>query len=218
MLFYVIAKLKRNFQPFLAIILFSGLIVALFGALEKACEKKQREFDNICNEIEITCSVTNLTGTKKDNLSLSYWVLELFDMEGDAEFASYLHNVQMKVTRGLGVPYNCGLVGMNSLDMADELYPENGCTIFWNEGYDEGVFASDEEVCLVPEKFGKYENITVRQTSRSDVMAEIVLKVAGTYVGGEGDIYCPWSVMVGLHEALSRQGGGSGAMSNKGAG
>ena len=116
------------------------------------------------------------------------------------------------------------LVGITSLKMTRELWPENGSTIFWNEGFDESMFGESALLCIIPEKLAK-ELAGEGEESVSAEMIPVLLKledaypysptepgdyegtmeVAGVYTGGDQKtVYCPWLTLIGIWDRMGQ--------------
>lgn len=198
-------------------ILFSmGLATTiLLCVLHSAQQNVVQQMDAVYDRIPVVCTVTDLTGTRTDDLSLPEWVVNLFYNDVttiggqplERSFSSYIEQVQAKVSLpGKLQKSRITLVGITNRSADQALWPDSGCEITWMEGYNENLFTLDENVCLISETM--YDDLAqeengMRQLTltlvnemdhRDTEIKEITLTAAGTYVGGNGEIYCPWSV------------------------
>ncbi len=147
----------------------------------------------------------------------------------EISLAEYLKDIQIRMQQKIntvngqvfGSHY---LYGITSLTCDKRLLPEYGSTIIWDEGYDEGIFAGEELVCIIPEGMTEYydngggevvlnfHNSTttvimvdgVPQISRNEVNYPCTLKIVGTYTGGdELSVYCSVPIVKHINSQLS---------------
>lgn len=203
----------------------TGLIMALMAVavslllcfIHGAVVNSQQTMEQIYLDIPVSCTVTNLTGTKTDQLDLNSWVADLFfgtlAQDQDQTFASYVTNVVAKMTF-----YAKPVLEDETMQMAVEplvvitareadktLWAENGCSVYWYDGYDDSVFASDEAALLVPQDWlqsltGEEEgtlppdSVTLAVSGEGFSTVEQTFRIAGVYIGGSGSLYCGWTV------------------------
>lgn len=114
----------------------------------------------------------------------------------------------LQTSPGTGGTYT--LVGLTSIQADGNLLPENGCTIFWNQGRGEGIFSGDEPVCLVSVELEKELKKAELEAFPIHLEAGIPqfqdydgeLALAGTYRGSNNRcIYCPWDTYVAMVNA-----------------
>jgi hypothetical protein len=123
-----------------------------------------------------------------------------YDIVIDGKVYQYSwHNISVKMT----LPTDAQLIGISTIQ-SEEIFTENGAAIRFYDGYDEGVFASDEYICVVSEDMlGRVADgilsMTVR--SRTGLMQPVgtELKVVGTVAGtDESVVYAPFKVVNAL--------------------
>ena len=196
---HALLRIRRNPIPAVAVTLFACVITLMLCGLKRSAEEKQEQYLAIYRDTQVQVTVTNLGGSLSDGLALPSWPLRLFSGSKGDFFSKYLEDVHYKRVQYLEKePYKCDLVGMNAMCMAVELWPENGCTIYWDEGFDESIFAGNQLVCLVPEKFQHLDAVSYTFTDPlwgEEKTCDLNLEIAGYYEGGTGKIYCPWAVM-----------------------
>lgn len=216
-------RIRRKPWFFAAIFLFAVVIAFALCALHHGNEAAQEEYENICAQVKIRCTVTNLTGNQSDQLTIYHGILGLFTGNFvntperiPAVFADFLEDVQVKGSTEIvvnGDSYT--LTGITSVEVESRLRPENQCTIFWNEGVDETVFGTAEALCIIPraleEKLVKAElptdtlPITINTQSQYEQAYEGELPVTGVYAGkDETTIYCPWDAYVAILRSMNR--------------
>lgn len=204
---HVLLRIRRNPIPAMAVTLFACVITLMLCGLKRSAEEKQEQYLAIYRDTQVQVTVTNLSGTQSDELALPQWPLRLFSGSYGDFFSKYIEDIHYKRVQYLDKePYKCDLVGMNAMCMAVELWEENGCTIYWNEGYDESIFAGDEPVCLVPAKFQHEDTVNYTLTDNlwgEEKTYDLNLEIAGYYEGGTGKIYCPWAVMSAIVDEMS---------------
>lgn len=207
---HIKSHLRRNPLPLLAIMLFTALVSAALCLLHGMGVRKADEYEAVRAEIPVRCTVTDLTGTKSDRLELYRWVLMLLDgsYPDDPDFAQYVRDIRKKSSLQLKAPDSDELIFANDIEMLPALWPENGCVIFWNDGYDESFFSMEEDLCLLPQKLKGEDEITLIASASSyeAASAELTCRVAGYYVGSSTAVYLPWGSGERLTESLHRTG------------
>ncbi|MCD7755194.1 MAG: hypothetical protein LUJ09_02500 [Firmicutes bacterium] len=196
----------------MGVVLFAMIMSVVLQGLYNSKLQAQEHYEKICSEIEVVCTVTNLTGTSADHLNLDSYQIFSFtgEMEGlETEIAPLVTDVQIKGEhRLMGALSEHSLVGITSLEIEQALWPENGCTIFWNDGFDASLFCGDQAACLIPEALAEeWQGDALRVSlpledayaglsfAPKDYTGE--LKIAGIYRGGdEKSIYCPWALLM----------------------
>lgn len=202
-----------------AVLLFTAIIAMALCGLNRGSHDAQAHYRDIYNTIDVCCTVTNLTGDQSDNLAISADMISLFT-GGDENFpddlAELVENVQIKGSRDFvwnGEKYT--LTGITSMQAETSLWAENGCTIFWSDGWDDGIFAGEQSVCVLPQEFvSELENmelpvdrlslcIDAEYEYESDYFGE--LEIAGIYQGKSANtIYCPWKTYVTILRSRGR--------------
>ncbi len=202
-----------------------GIVVSLLlCVLCKSRADSAKHMEEVYDRIDVTCDVTNLAGTKTDNLSAPEWVLRLFTTDVttvngaplERSFSSFIEDVRIKGTLNAGSAYvgDIALTGITGLDVANALRAENMVEITWFDSYDGTVFAGDSPVCLVPEDIfeslpqdNRADRVLTLQIypddtgdEQRDVFRDFV--IAGTYTG-TGAVYCPWSVWYELSQTAN---------------
>lgn len=222
---YMLTRMRRSLFTCAVVCLVSLAIAALLCVLHAAAGRMDRQIDQVCDELPVSCAVTNLTGTQTDDLDLPYWVVNLFWSDKttiggkplDRAFSSYIQQVQAKKTlqgrrlvEGEAEGQRMPVVGVTGLAADRRMRPEDGCTVTWLPGFGQELFGGGEALCLVPwelyetlpEDPGGGKRLALALSSQfTEETVQREFQVAGTYVGGSGGVYCPWAVM----EALCRQ-------------
>lgn len=220
-------RMLRSPLPAVGVLLFAVAMAVVLQSLHNSKMEAQKHYEEIYSQIDVTCTVTNLRGTKSDGLDMTNIYVNEFteyhEWIGESSILPFLEDVQIKSQHKLsGDLADRILVGITSLKMARELWPENGCTIFWNEGFDESMFGESKLLCIIPEKLAKelagegeeavlVDTIPVllkvddpypmRPTEPEDF--EGAMQVAGIYTGGDQKtIYCPWLTLMGIWDQM----------------
>lgn len=195
----------------------SGMGVALFAALisfvlcwlNLSIQKEKEDYEVAYAQVPVEVTVTNLTGTRSDNLAIPVWVGHLFQ-EGAS--SSWFEDLRIKARHM--VNNRCDfegfeLIGISNIDLAPELSVHKGVTINYYPGFDESMFAVEEFLVLIPEEMAQCvdEDGTVTLAFRCAhrdyplsepvfVEAELTFTVAGVYSSaGRSALYCPyWAV------------------------
>ncbi len=209
---HIIRRLRRAPIPAVGVLLFAAILAAQLCGLQRSNEAEREKYDRTLRTIPVEFSVTNLSATYARDLNIPYWIADVFTQEdGLAPFVSDLQRVCKHSIAGMHQSHT--LVGITSLALSDELWPENGTSIFWEEGYGESVFAGNDPVCLVPdamvastqaetgEKYVELAFINYNTTPKKAYSCR--LRVIGTYRGGDGKaIYCPYPICENVYREL----------------
>lgn len=219
MLKLVWARIRRMPLISVAVTLFTAIIAMALCGLYSGNLEAQTHYNSIYNKIDVTCTVTNLAGDQSDQLAIPAGTIALFTgsiPSTPSDLMDLLENVQIKGTAQIywnGNEYT--LAGITSVRAAQNLWAENGCTIFWNDGYDESIFSENQPVCIIPQKVAEAMEWEISQTGgfplqlsaiyHGETDYEGVLRIAGTYRGkDEKTIYCPWDTYVAILRSMGR--------------
>ena len=211
MLSFTLKRTKRTPLPTIMILLFGLVLSAVLCGLHSFNEAEQRSYEETRRTVPVTVSITNLSGTKRDDLEIPGWVADLLT-KGDG-LSGYMKDVQLKTTHPISnfdeLKSAC-LVGLTSASADKRLWPENGASITWREGYGETIFSGDAPLCLAPESVTKdWDTETPGQQlylyfftpkpglGETEMLEfELYLTVAGTYSGGTGNvIYASYDIV-----------------------
>ena len=201
-------RLRRTLcaAAILAGVVFSFTLNLLRYSRLQMRDRIQEVYDNL----EVRCAVTNLTGTQSDYLDLPDWVIRLF-LTGEASpnrepeelnFASYIRDIRIKTRLSAQSSYGTvTLCGITDLAAEAPLSPASGSQITWREGFDASVFLGGENLCLVPADM-EDDVICLQISTGTDDIVEAQLQVVGTYTGSSSSIYCPWLYAARLYETV----------------
>lgn len=219
MIRHIWIRIRRKPQYLIAIFLFSTVIALALCGLNSANRTAQAEYDDIYSKIRVRCTVTNLTGNQSDALDIQSGFISLFTgsrVNYPAVFRDLVEDVQIKGSAKInwnGEEYI--LVGITSTQAAPQLWPENGSTIFWNDGVDSSAFDSSEAFCIIPQALEKLMmernlptdcfDFSITPANRHETEYTGALPVIGVYAGqSENKVYCSWSTYVAILASMGR--------------
>lgn len=219
MLRYVWIRIKRKPLVFVAVLLFTAIIAMALCGLHSGNDAALEQYNDIYYKIEVRCTVTNLAGDQADRLDIQPGTIALFtgtDSHVPTDLNDLLEDIQIKGS--VEVVWNneiYTLTGITSTDTEPRLWPENGCTVFWNENADQSFFGSCEMACIIPRALQKKMLEAEQPTDVFPLHISAVypherdydagLTVLGTYHGtNEKIIYCPWETYVLILNAMGR--------------
>lgn len=190
---YFFKQMRKRTGLCLVVVLTALAFSLALCMLQRSRDQMAVRIEEVYDNLEVRCSVTNLTGTQSDRLNLPEWVLRLF--------TPYVRDVQVRSTvyctqPGGTVPH--ALSGITGLAADSALQPDSGCTILWREGFDASVFQGRGYSLLLPEELAAWEDedgyVTLEFSPSSGETEQHRFLVVGTYAGGAGRLYCPWWV------------------------
>ena len=213
------ARFRRKPLVAVAVLLFTAIIAMALCGLHSGNNEAQIHYDSIYDKIDVTCTVTNLAGDQSDHLTIPAGTITLFtgSVPGSpSELMGLVENVQIKGSTQLwwdGKEYT--LTGITSTQAAQNLWPENGCTIFWNDGVTDNVFCGNHLVCIIPQELAETMENEEYPTDIFSLHLSAVydgetdydgsLEIVGTYQGkDEKTIYCPWEAYVAILRSMGK--------------
>lgn len=213
-------RMIRSPIPAVGVLLFAVAMTLVLQSLHLSKVEGQQHYEEIYHQIDVTCTVTNLAGTKSDGLDLGNIIVSQFTEYANwttgSEILPLIENVQIKSRHKLsGSLSERMLVGITSVKIARELWPENGCTIFWNEGFNESMFGENALVCIIPQAMAEELEKEQAETDWIPVQLKLeqsyfycptepgdydgTMKVAGIYTGGDQKtVYCAWVTLMSI--------------------
>lgn len=171
-------------------------------------QKQEQALAKMIEESEIFCVVTDIHGTRTDNLRmLSMYVDRLMGLrhETGCYLDQYVKNVQAKSTQSLESPKDCTLIRILGFESDMALLPANGASITLFDGWTEDVFLTKNTVCLVPgdmlPEAGPDGNMVI--SVQWEEQPAIELTVIGTIQNGpRNTIYCPFYMQTNPNESV----------------
>lgn len=224
--FYEKVRLKRGSWQTVSIVLLIAFLCAFFTLFDGFICQKEQDMESAYAVIPVTVVVSNLTGTKTDDLKITDYIINYFLSDkyaygGELQekaFSSYVKDVCLKASvyysQGTVFSSRQKLIGITSVDAASELAPVSGNSITYFEGYDESIFTSNKAACLVStaaaeELSQDTDNngnviLTVQMSpaATGEAATQISLEIAGTYSSESQTIYCPFSCVAAVQTEL----------------
>lgn len=159
---YFFKQMRKRTSLCLVVVLTALAFSLALCMLQRSRDQMAARIEEVYDNLEVRCSVTNLTGTQSDQLNLPDWVLRLFDGEktyGNFQdndlFAPYVRDVQVRSTVYCTTPGDqdrLTLSGVTGLKADSSLLASSGCTVIWREGFGEDMFRGRGFSLLLPEE------------------------------------------------------------------
>ena len=211
---HVWIRIKRKPLIFVAILLFTAIIALALCGLHSGNDTALAQYNDIYYKINVRCTVTNLAGDQSDRLNIQPGMIALFTESSD--LSDLLEDVQIKGS--VEIVWNnevYTLTGITSTGIEPKLWPENGCTIFWNENADNSFFGGDRMECIIPQELQKKMMEAELSTDYFPLHISAVfprekdykedLAILGTYKGSNDKIiYCSWNTYVSILNTMGR--------------
>lgn len=211
---YFFKQMRKRTSLCLVVVLTALAFSLALCMLQRSRDQMAARIEEVYDNLEVRCSVTNLTGTQSDQLNLPDWVLRLFDGEktyGNFQdndlFAPYVRDVQVRATVYCTTPGDqdrLTLSGVTGLKADSSLLTSSGCTVIWREGFGEDMFRGRGFSLLLPEEQAHLVDgdgyVTLEFTGMEGDNIRHRFLAAGTYTGGSGRLYCSWWVVRQLCE------------------
>ncbi len=197
MLRYTWKRLLRAPLAAIGCMLFAAALTAVLCGLHASAQRELQNYALVYDTIPVKLTVTNLMGTNIEDLHAPSWVVDVLT-EPYYNLTQYVQEVcvkssyhadKIKETDG-----EADLIGLSTAKGISALDPMLGAHVVWNEGYDESILRSDENVCLIPSGLPvEGETVTVVFLRESDTDSpggfaqleyHIKMKIVGTYAGG----------------------------------
>lgn len=228
MLRYIFIRSRRSIMPSLSILLLAFAIAFSICTLQSRGEKEQQHYVESLPLIPVTMRVTNLSATKDTSLNIPVWAYEQF-LNPENPISELVEQVKVKgayeqcTAAGFSgeetiSEWKTVLYGLNCVEAESKLTSGKNTGIIWRDGFDESIFTDSQYVCLIPEQYGKAEEIqliAVRPlegynindpNAITKIEYSVTLTVAGTYSGSEEyDIYCPWTVFEEVYRGIGKE-------------
>lgn len=154
---YFFKQMRKRTSLCLVVVLTALAFSLALCMLQRSRDQMAARIEEVYDNLEVRCSVTNLTGTQSDQLNLPDWVLRLFDGEktygkfqDNDLFAPYVRDVQVRSTVYCTTPGDqdrLTLSGVTGLKADSSLLASSGCTIIWREGFGEDMFRGGASPC-----------------------------------------------------------------------
>lgn len=221
MLFYTIKRFQRRPYAAMGVMLFAIIVSAVLCGLHASNKAELQNYDEVYHSVPVRFTVTNLTGTRTEKLHAPGWVADLFTGEGwlSPSLSEFATDIRIRMEADIAdLDGLQKLVGLTTIEAAQELFPENGGTVNWYYGYDESIFAEDRALCLIPHKLAdqfasQNGELELRFTHTVQKGLEIESReyvcrftIAGTYTSHDSArIYCPYQVVETVYSRLGKE-------------
>lgn len=224
--FYIKHHFKRCVWQESSLVLLIAAVLFFFTIFDGYIHQKEADIENAYSTIPVTVVVSNISGTKVDNLELknyiiNYFVSDRYVYNGELQekaFSSYLKDIRLKghifYNYGEGFSTQQILSGITSAEIIPELSPISGNTISFLREFDEAVFSSNEPVCIVPDSMLELLSLHVEETDsivltvqmtsvgNEESSQDISMEIIGTYPSESQIIYCPYACMAAIQTEL----------------
>ncbi len=199
------AMMRRTLAGVLMILLAAVSTFSAIGLQHLiAIARQQQSLDRTIAETAISCVVTDIKGIASNGLNMfSSYVDRLTgrigEQRADEDLSGYVKDVNALAHIPIAAPADTGLRKILSLRSDPELDPLTGVQVTFLDGWDEGVFQTEELVCLLSGTFQTRtgddgaEYITVAYSGYEQGQRPMELRVVGHVTGGPAQvIYCPF--------------------------
>lgn len=223
----MLTQIKNRFRraPLMAlcVVLLAAVLTAGLCGLEPLAMLQEQNYQQLCASVPIQLTVTNLSGTRSDDLDAPSWVVNAFTSEHTKNgLYEYVHNVQLKARQDAQLCSIGGkevgsttLVGISGLNVSPELAQGNGALINWFPGFSEKSLATRQLCCLIPEKLlpEDYDasaplevtmHFSFAYPYQPAFEAIMTFVVAGTHKVGTDNIYCPYAILEAIYNDLHK--------------
>lgn len=205
---YLLRRMQRRKKMCVIVGLSAFIAGALVFGFHIGSISMSRQVEEVIDNSIVTCAVTNLTGTQQDGLMLPDWAANLFRVTTSesvhvpkTSFMDYVKDVRMKFSMEAVSPYgSVQIFGATSIYAERSVTPQENM-IDWLDGFDDSLFESDAEVCVVSDDLYKLLQqsgsnklvLSVKARNSKERTADLTLTVAGVIHGKSESVYCPWA-------------------------
>ena len=213
-------RLFRQPLPALGVLLFCAILTVALCTLHQSKLEAKEHYDEIYHDIDVTCTLTNLTGTESQGLEIANITLDRFTGHlGLVNFPlwEFLKNVQVRSVQHFRLNSEEYIIsGITSINIAPELWSDNGCTVEWLEGYDESIYSGSEMVCVVSQEL--YQELVTHEIAvyiLSDPQNSYPNAVQHDFSGSftivgvangveKNVIFCPWNTLMDIWQFMGQ--------------
>lgn len=165
MLFYTRSRFFRAWQHGLKVLLFCAVALVLLLYMQAQLRSQEAELQALNTSILVPGQVTDGQGLRFDNLSISEQLTDLF-WSAEGALSSYVHQLAIKAS----VPYARlaeqaadlsppTLTAITTLASDSRLRYRDERVVTFYPDYDEGLFLSDNALCLIHPSMKRYLEI-----------------------------------------------------------
>lgn len=213
---YALRRMTRDAIKSLILILVAMSFTILISEISYSLEKQYKKKNEAYASIEVEGFLTQKDGSEAKVYSK---YIKMFD-QSLGEYKAYVKDICLKRSVNYipsenyilqdGEQYP-SVIGISRTKADINLLPISGVAIEYFENYDESVYMTNSNVCIVSSTLADgtlsgavrvdedgfisiYAYVEI--ATRDMVKIPLKLKVIGTYTNGDKDIYCPWPVIV----------------------
>lgn len=220
---YVLKRLWR--RPWLSLCSFvlAALLCFLLLVLSEYRQNQQTRLQEVKENFEVSCVVTNLSGSNSTNLKIEPKVVDfVYDRENG--LGGQIKEVQITKKLEYQAPTitfeyfggEMAVTGVTNPRCAQVLDEKQGGHVTWLE---EGFYERSDNVCVVSQMTYDSLEEKVMAVNLTDPVswkrwrdpetnsATLELKIVGYYTGGGADIYIPYGTSQKLLEQMTGTGG-----------
>lgn len=195
---YSSKRLRRHPSEILLSSLIVCCVTVLLLILQYFQEEQSKRLEDTLDHFEISCAVTNATGSRSYNLNIAPYYLSLcVDEEG--ALTPYIRDVFMTATLpGASVAYGFGNTETTLLLTNDiEQYPPmKQADLRYVEGHSSLDFQSNEAICVVSDRIysslGEQDTIAITWHPNTP---PLICQVIGSYYDPTDTVFVPWNTM-----------------------
>ncbi|MBQ7321909.1 MAG: hypothetical protein IJW99_07410 [Clostridia bacterium] len=193
---YSIKHLRRHFKEGLLSVTLVAVIAVLLLGLLHFLDGQAAQLEHIYDTFEITCELSNATGTQTKDISIGSHVADMF-LDGGV-LTPYAKDVHME-TDQRAILWSEGVNTITPLpETVVEMVATNdptgsealsGCRIEYAEGYSFADFGGADALCLVPPSMED----ALREGELllcTNSMSPVSFRVAGVLYGAENNVIC----------------------------
>lgn len=152
-------KMQLSFKTW-SVWAFAAIVTLVLCELHSANEQELADFEEAYAAAPVTVSVMDFTKSEKNygNFTVDPTAVYAFTRSGqNSTIGQYLKNVEIigrvELTEINNEPSEYILLGITSVEIAEELTAEYNAQINWLDGWNEESFFNTEGVCIVPEGY-----------------------------------------------------------------
>jgi len=154
---YFFRRLTREGVRSMTVPLLAFVLVVLINLLGGVKAWLEEEYENTMSNFPVIARLSDTTGSETDGLYIGEKYIDLFT-KADAPMSLYVYTGELTLKRTMNIVSDAGqptglvLTGITNTGADDDLDPETGAMITFFEGYDESIFASSEQICVVSDE------------------------------------------------------------------
>lgn len=175
----------------LAAVAFAGTFAAM--VLKNLSWRQENALRNTIANTTISCVVTDARGLDTGNLQMFSFFVERLQgrrHNEDCYLDDYVKNVRAKAEKPLNFPEGTALHRILTLDSDPSLAAASGAVVEFYPGWDEGVFAEREQVCVVSEDMLTADGYLEIDAGNDDKARFRIIGIVKN--GAPGAVYCPF--------------------------